>query len=69
MRYVRAKCVEDEERLYYREYVTESMRMRGEDKYPAARWIEIIEPKAVDERSGDEIAASVIRGAGLIYEG
>lgn len=49
--------------------MTEALRLQGEGKYPAARWIEIIEPKAADNRTGDEIAAQVIRDAGLVLVG
>ena len=43
--------------------------MRGENKYPTAHWIEIIEPGAADNRTGDEIAAQVIQNAGLVLVG
>lgn len=39
--------------------------MRGENMHPAERWIDLIEPKAADNRTGDEIAAEVIKNAGL----
>lgn len=55
MRYVRAKCAQDDESLSYRVYVTEALRMQGQNKYPARSWLDIINPKPRDERSGDEI--------------
>ena len=56
--------MEDEE-YSYRAYVTDTLRLQGENQYPTARWMEIIEPKLADDRTGDEIALEVIRGAGL----
>lgn len=69
MRYVLAKIAEDEERMTYRAYVTETLRLRGENKYISRSWLDIIDPKPVDNRSGDEIALSVVKNAGLHYKG
>jgi hypothetical protein len=66
---VRAKCTEDDERMAYRAYVTESLRLQGENKYIQRSWMDIINPKPVDTRTGDEIALQVIKNAGLHYKG
>lgn len=58
----------DEEEFSYRAYVSETLRLQGENKYPTARWVELIEPRLADNRTGDEIALEVIRGAGLTLE-
>ena len=59
---MRAKCAEDEEQYSYRAYVAETLRLQGEGKHPSRRWIDIIDPPPEDERSGDEIAISVLQG-------
>lgn len=65
MRYILAKIAEDDERTAYRAYVTESLRLQGENKYIQRSWLDIIDPKPVDNRSGDEIAVQVLRNTGL----
>jgi hypothetical protein len=58
---------DDTEEYTYRAYVTEALRLQGEDKYPSARWLDLIdqtEPE-VDNRSCGEIAHDIfarIRG-------
>ena len=69
MRYVRARCAEDQERDIYRAYVAEALRLQGEGKYLTNCWLDIIYPPQVDERSGDEIAISVVQRAGLVHKG
>ena len=66
---MRAKVAEDDERTAYRAYVTESLRLQGENKYIQRSWLDIIDPKPVDTRSGDEIALDVIERTGLHYKG
>lgn len=61
MRYVRAKVAEDDERMAYRAYVTESLRLQGENKYIQRSWLDIINPKPTDNRSAGEIADDFIR--------
>lgn len=53
----------------YREYVTESLRLQGEGKILASRWIDAVSKKAEDSRSADEIAIDVITKAGLTMKG
>lgn len=69
MRYVRAKCEQDFEEMSYRTYVTEILRLRGENKTLTKSWLGIIDPKPVDNRSGDEIAVQVLRNTGLTPKG
>ena len=61
MRYVRAKCEQDFEVMSYRTYVTEILRLRGENKTLTKSWLDIIDPKPVDDRSGDEIARDFVQ--------
>lgn len=75
--YFKARENEDEETTLYRAYVTDALRIVTENtakqvsegQYLSKRWIEIISPKAEDPRSGEEIAADVIRQMGLTIEG
>lgn len=69
MRYVRAKCKQDFEEMSYRTYMTEILRLRGENKTLTKSWLDIIDPKPVDNRSGDEIAVQVLRNTGLTPKG
>lgn len=47
--------------MSYRTYVTEILRLRGENKTLTKSWLDIIDPKPVDNRSGDEIAMDFVR--------
>lgn len=75
--YFKARADEDEETTLYRAYVTDALKIATENtarqvsegQYLSRRWIEIINPNAEDARSGDEIAADVIRQMGLTIEG
>lgn len=56
----------------YRVYVTSTLKMIAESvskygggSYPMQTWAEIIEPKPVDTRTGNEIVADIISKAGL----
>ena len=60
----------DEEEYTFRVYMTDAAQahLSGENKYPAARWADVI-GRRIDTRSGDEIAADIINGAGLRFAG
>lgn len=47
--------------MSYRTYVTEILRLRGENKTLTESWLDIIDPKPVDDRSGDEIARDFVQ--------
>lgn len=66
---MKAKYAQDDEQFKYREYVTETLRMQGEGMHPGISWTDIVVPKVVDNRSGDEIVTSVLTGAGLKAKG
>jgi hypothetical protein len=66
---VRAKCEQDFEEMSYRTYMTEIVRLRGENKTLTKSWLDIIDPKPVDNRSGDEIAMQFIENTGLTPKG
>ena len=61
--------------MTYRVYVTDALRLTVENtakfaggNYIKARSIDIIEPKKVDTRTGDEIVADIIKRAGLVVK-
>ena len=47
------------------EYVAEALRLAPQQKYPTQHLRDLLHPKTRDTRSGDEIAADVIKAAGL----
>lgn len=76
MRYVVARYNEKQRDMAYRIYLTDSLKYIAENtarsvssdgKYLTVRYIDIIEPKPQDNRSGDEIAIDVITRAGLSF--
>lgn len=67
-----ARLQKDSELDILRHYVANGIRLIAENtakvvggNYLTVSYEEIIHPKPKDERTGDEIAADVIRGAGL----
>ena len=72
MRYATARFNQHQRDLAYRIYVTDCLRMATENTakisqgaYTAARFYDIINPKPVGNRSGNEIAADIIKRAGI----
>lgn len=72
MRYVNARYESQERDLAYRIYVTDCLRIISENtakysggKYVSASLHDILYPKPEDTRTGEEIAADIIRRAGL----
>ena len=72
MRYATARFNQHQRDLAYRIFVTDRLRMATENTakmsqgaYTAARFYDIINPKPVDNRSGNEIAADIIKRAGI----
>ena len=72
MRYAIARYQSQQRDLAYRIYVTNCLRMVTENAakmsrgaYTAARFYDIINPKPVEKRTGEEIAADIIRRAGI----
>ena len=72
MRYATARFNQHQRDLAYRIYVADCLRMATENtakmsqgSYTAARFYDIINPKPEDNRSGNEIAADIIKRAGI----
>ena len=72
MRYAMARYKSQQRDLAYRIYVTDCLRIISEntaktrgDSYITAKFADIINPKPVDNRNGEEIAADIIKRAGI----
>ena len=72
MRYAIARYQSQQRDLAYRIYVTDCLRMVTENAakmsqgaYTAARFYDVINPKHVEKQTGEEIAADIIKRAGI----
>ena len=72
MRYAMARYQSQQRDLAYRIYVTDCLRIISENtakmgggSYITANLADIINPKPVDNRTGEEIAADIIKRAGI----
>ena len=72
MRYAMARFQSQQRDLAYRIYVTDCLRIISENtakigggSYITSKFADIIKPKPVDDRAGDEIAADIIKRAGI----
>ena len=72
MRYAIARYQSQQRDSAYRIYVTDCLRIASENtakmvggSYITAKFADIINPKPVDNRTGEEIAANIIKRAGI----
>ena len=72
MRYAMARYQSQQRDLAYRIYVADCLRIISENtakmgggSYITAKFADIINPKPVDDRTGEEIAADIIKRAGI----
>ena len=72
MRYAVARYQSQQRDLAYRIYISDCLRIISENtakigggSYIAAKFADIINPKPVDNRTGEEIAADIIKLAGI----
>ena len=72
MRYATARFNQHQRDLAYRIYVSDCLRIISENtakigggSYITAKFSDIINPKPVDNRAGEEIAADIINRAGI----
>lgn len=72
MRYAMARYQSQQRDLAYRIYVADCLRIISENTakmgggaYITAKLADIINPKPVDKRTGEEIAADIIKRAGI----
>lgn len=56
-----------EQKAYFM-YVADGMYLQGQGKAYGKRYSDIITPQVVDDRSGDEIAADIIRRMELQFQ-
>jgi len=69
--YVRAAIEQDEEDYTFKVYMSDSAQLAGENKFITRRWCDIANDlkKPPDNRTGDEVAADVIKRLGLSLKG
>ena len=72
MRYAMARYQSQQRDLAYRIYVTDCLRIISENtakmgggSYITAKLADIINPKTTDNRTGEELAADIIKRAGI----
>lgn len=72
MRYAIARYRSHQRDFVYRIYITDCLRIISENtakmgggSYITANFYDIINPKPVDNRTGEEIAADIIKRAGI----
>ena len=72
MRYAMARYQSQQRDLAYRIYVSDCLRIISENtakmgggSYITAKFADIINPKPVDGRTGEEIAADIIKRSGI----
>ena len=72
MRYAMARYQSQQRDLAYRIYIADCLRIVTENtakavcgSYISAKFADIINPKPVDNRAGEEIAADIIKRAGI----
>ena len=70
-----SKATQQAKDTAYRVYVTDALRLTVENtakfaggNYIKARYIDIIEPKKHDNRTGEEITADIIQRCGLVVK-
>jgi hypothetical protein len=67
MNYLAAFFLKEQEDNAYRVYVTDTLKMIAQGNLaPAVRYADLIDRTPPDPRSGEEIAADVIRRCGLV---
>lgn len=69
MRYVEARFDEYQREEAYRIYISKSLQLAPQGKWLQASYREMIKPKKIDNRSGDDIAMDIMKRAGLKFEG
>ena len=67
MRYVEARFDEYQREEAYRSYVTRSLQLIPQNKFITIDYADIMRPKKIDARTGDEIVLDTMRLAGLKF--
>ena len=63
MRYVNARLEQERRDIFYRFAILETTQGKRLNK----SYVDILKPEKIDTRSGDEIVADIINGAGLSF--
>lgn len=69
MRYVKAKVEEYDREKAYRLYVARSLQLIPQNKYITVDFADALNPKKIENRSGEQITIDIIKNAGLSFEG
>lgn len=64
--YAKARAAAMAEEKAFRIYVTEALRLRGENKYLTQSWLELITPSQTRDFNADEIVEQVVMRGGLV---
>ena len=67
MRYVEARIENNSREEAYRIYVTRSLQLIPQSKYITVDFKDVITPKKIDSRNGDQIAEDIMKQAGLSF--
>lgn len=67
MRYVEARIDENNREAAYRFYVTKSLQLAPQSKALSIDYFDMLKPRVVDTRTGDDIAADIMQKAGLKF--
>ena len=67
MRYVEARIEENRRDEAYRIFVTKSLQLIPQSMYLTTDFKDVLKPQEADNRTGDEIAADVMKAAGLSF--
>ena len=67
MRYVEARIEENNRDEAYRIYVSKSLQLIPQNKTLKIDYLDLLNPKKVETRTGEEIAMDVIKNAGLKF--
>lgn len=68
MRYVEARIEQENREEAYRIYVTKSLQLAPQHQCLRLSYLDFLKPQKIDKRTGDEIAADIMKRAGLSFE-
>ena len=65
MRYVVSRCIEKQQDMAYRVYLTDSLYCLGRNEHMTVRYIDTITNTPAPDKSGDEVVEEVLSKCGL----
>ena len=66
VQYAIGKKKEYQENLLYKTYVTDSLRLMGENKYLDTRWIDLITDNRIEDIDAESVVDDIVNRAGLV---